>query len=164
MIDDVAQTDASLNPGNSGGPLVNSLGQAIGVNTATIASAQGLCFAVSSNIAGYIAGKIIMHGKVRRAYLGIGGQLVNLAERMIAANKLEKKTGVYVFEVVADQPVNNNEIKVGDIIVEFNRQPIGTVDDLHKQLNEKSMGHKAQMGVLRNGRKVFIEVVPAEMK
>ena len=106
----------------------------------------------------------IMHGKVRRAYLGIGGQLVNLAERMIAANKLEKKTGVYVFEVVADQPVNNNEIKVGDIIVEFNRQPIGTVDDLHKQLNEKSMGHKAQMGVLRNGRKVFIEVVPAEMK
>ncbi len=164
MIDDVIQTDASLNPGNSGGPLVNSLGLVIGVNTATIASAQGLCFAVSSNIAAYIAGKIIMHGKVKRAYLGIGGQLVNLTERMIAANKLEKKTGVYVFEVVADQPVYNNEIKVGDIIVEFNQKPIGTVDDLHKQLNEKSMERKMQMGVLRNGRKVLIEVIPGEMK
>lgn len=142
MIDDVIQTDASLNPGNSGGPLVNSLGQVIGVNTATIVSAQGLCFAVSSNIAEHIAGKIIMHGRVRRAYLGIAGQLVNLTERMIAANKLEKKTGVYVFEVLADQPVHNNEIKVGDIIVEFNHHAIGTVDDLHKQLNEKSMGRK----------------------
>jgi len=164
MIDDVIQTDASLNPGNSGGPLVNSMGQVIGVNTATIASAQGLCFAVSSNIAEYIAGKIIMHGKVRRAYLGIGGQVVNLTERMIAANKLERKTGVYVFEVIADQPVYNNEIKTGDIIVEFNHQPIGTVDDLHKQLNEKSMGEKIQIGVLRNGRKTLVEVIPGEMK
>jgi S1-C subfamily serine protease len=164
MIDDVIQTDASLNPGNSGGPLVNSLGQVIGVNTATIASAQGLCFAVSSNIAQYIAGKIIMHGKVKRAYLGIGGQLVRLTERMIAANKLEKKTGVYVFEVLADQPLSNNEILVGDIIVEFNRHPIASVDDLHKQLDEKSMGQKMQMGVLRKGRKVLIEVIPGEMK
>src|SRR5579863_5569793 len=104
MIDDVIQTDASLNPGNSGGPLVNSQGQVIGVNTATIASAQGLCFAVSSNIAKHIAGKIIMNGKVKRAYLGIGGQIVKLTERMIAANKLERKTGVYVFEIVPDQP------------------------------------------------------------
>jgi S1-C subfamily serine protease len=164
MIDDVIQTDASLNPGNSGGPLVNSLGQVIGVNTATIASAQGLCFAVSSNIAAYIAGKIIIHGKVRRAYLGIAGQLVNLTERMIAANKLEKKTGVYVFEVLADQPVQNNEIRIGDIIVEFNHYAIGTVDDLHKQLDEKSMGQKIQIGVLRNGRKALIDVIPGEMK
>ncbi len=164
MIDDVIQTDASLNPGNSGGPLVNSLGQVIGVNTATIASAQGLCFAVSSNIAKYIAGKLIMHGKVRRAYLGIGGQVINLTERMIAANKLEKKTGVYVFEVVADQPVYNNEIKNGDIIVEFNDCSIGTVDDLHKQLTEETMRQKVKMMVLRNGRKVLIEVIPGEMK
>jgi S1-C subfamily serine protease len=123
-----------------------------------------LCFAVSSNIAQYIAGKIIIHGKVKRAYLGIGGQLVRLTERMIAANKLEKKTGVYVFEVLADQPLNNNEILVGDIIVEFNHQPIASVDDLHKQLGEKSMGQKTLMGVLRNGRKVMIEVIPGEMK
>src|SRR5882672_7064456 len=99
LIDDIIQTDASLNPGNSGGPLVNSMGQVIGVNTATIASAQGLCFAVSSNLAAYVAGKLIMDGRVKRAYLGIAGQMVNLSERMIAANKLEKKTGVYVFEI-----------------------------------------------------------------
>jgi len=164
MIDDVIQTDASLNPGNSGGPLVNSLGQVIGVNTATIASAQGLCFAVSSNIAEYIAGKIIMHGKVKRAYLGIAGQVVNLTERMIAANRLEKKTGVYVFEVVPDQPVYNNEIQRGDILVEFNGQSIGTVDDLHRQLSEETLKQRIKMGVLRNGRKVMIEVVPGELK
>jgi S1-C subfamily serine protease len=164
MIDDVIQTDASLNPGNSGGPLVNSMGQVIGVNTATIASAQGLCFAVSSNLAAYIAGKLIMDGRVKRAYLGIAGQLVNLSERMIAANKLEKKTGVYVFEIVADQPVYNNEIRIGDIIVALQEKPIGTVDDLHKVLNEKLIGREAMLSVLRNGRKTDIKVVPGEIK
>jgi S1-C subfamily serine protease len=104
LIDDIIQTDASLNPGNSGGPLVNSLGQVIGVNTATIASAQGLCFAVSSNVAAFVAGKLIMEGRVKRAYLGIAGQVVNLTGRMVAANRLERKTGVYVYEVVPDQP------------------------------------------------------------
>jgi len=164
MIDDVIQTDASLNPGNSGGPLVNSMGQVIGVNTATIASAQGLCFAVSSNLAAYIAGKLIMDGRVKRAYLGIAGQLVNLSERMIAANKLEKKTGVYVFEIVADQPVYNNEIRIGDIIVALQEKPIGTIDDLHKVLNEKLIGREAMLSVLRNGRKTDIKVVPGEIK
>jgi len=164
MIDDIIQTDASLNPGNSGGPLVNSLGQVIGVNTATIASAQGLCFAVSSNLAAYVAGKLIMDGRVKRAYLGIAGQLVNLSERMIAANKLEKKTGVYVFEIIADQPAYNNEIRIGDIIVAFEGKPIGTVDDLHKTLNEKLIGHEAILSVLQNGRKTEIKVIPGEMK
>jgi S1-C subfamily serine protease len=164
MIDDVIQTDAALNPGNSGGPLVNSRGEVIGVNTATIMSAQGLCFAVSSNLARQIAGKIIMHGKVRRAYIGIGGQLVNLTERMIAVNKLQKKTGVYVFEVMADQPLYNNEIRVGDIIVEFDTHAIGTIDDLHKQLGENTSGKKTKMAVLRNGRKLEIDVIPGEMK
>src|SRR5580693_3293445 len=110
LIDDIIQTDASLNPGNSGGPLVNSLGQVIGVNTATISSAQGLCFAVSSNLAAFVAGKLIIDGRVKRAYLGIAGQSVNLTGRMIAANRLEKKTGVYVYEVVPDQPAYNNPI------------------------------------------------------
>jgi len=163
MIDDVIQTDASLNPGNSGGPLVNSLGQVIGVNTATIASAQGLCFAVSSNLAAYVAGKLIMDGKVKRAYLGIAGQLVNLSERMIAANKLEKKTGVYVFEIVNDQNVYNREIRIGDIIVTFRDKPIGSVDDLHKELNEKAIGREAITGVLRNGRRVDIKVIPGSL-
>jgi S1-C subfamily serine protease len=104
LIDDIIQTDASLNPGNSGGPLVNSLGQVIGVNTASITSAQGLCFAVSSNLAAFVAGKLIIDGRVKRAYLGIAGQVVNLTGRMVAANRLDKNTGVYVYEVVGDQP------------------------------------------------------------
>ncbi len=108
---------------------MNSSGLVIGVNTATIPSAQGLCFAVSSNLAAYVAGKLIMEGKVKRAWLGIAGQLVNLSERMIAANKLTKKTGVYIFEVMADQPAYNNEIRTGDILVAFNSVPVGSVDD-----------------------------------
>src|SRR6516225_7244604 len=158
MIDDVIQTDASLNPGNSGGPLVNSSGQVIGVNTATIASAQGLCFAVSSNLAAYVAGKLIMDGKVKRAYLGLAGQLVNLTERMIAANRLERKTGVYISEVDADIPVYNSELHRGDIIVGFNDHPIASLDDLHKQLNEQAIGVRAQVQVLRGGHKTTIAV------
>ncbi|HMH31977.1 MAG TPA: PDZ domain-containing protein, partial [Puia sp.] len=115
-------------------------------------------------LAAYIAGKLIMEGKVKRADLGIGGQLVNLSERMIAANKLEKKTGVYVFEIVADQPVYNNELRNGDIIVSFENKPIGSVDDLHKQLNEKMIGQEARISVLRNGRKTDIKVIPGELK
>ena len=164
LIDDVIQTDASLNPGNSGGPLVNSLGQVIGVNTATILSAQGLCFAVSSNLAAFVAGKLIMEGRVKRAYLGIAGQLVNLTDRMVAANKLEKRTGVYVYEIVPDQPVYNQELRTGDIIVGYDERPVGSVDELHKQLNEESIGRRARLDVLRGGRKTTINVIPAEMK
>ncbi len=164
LIDDVIQTDAALNPGNSGVPLVNSAGQVIGVNTATIASAQGLCFAVSSNLAAHVVGKLIMDGRVKRAYIGIAGQLVNLTGRMIGANKLDKKTGVYVYEIVPDQPVYNNELKVGDIVVEFNSVTVGSVDDLHKLLNETVIGKTVTIGVLRNGRKTIVKVIPGEMK
>ena len=164
LIDDVIQTDASLNPGNSGGPLVNSLGQVIGVNTATIPSAQGLCFAVSSNLAAFVAGQLIMSGRVRRAYLGIAGQLVNLTGRMIAANRLEKNTGVYVYEVVPDQPAYNQEILKGDIIVAFGGKAVGSVDELHKQLNQEVIGQSTALDVLRNGHKKTIRVVPAETK
>lgn len=164
LIDDIIQTDAALNPGNSGGPLVNSAGSVIGVNTATIPSAQGLCFAVSSNIASFVAGKIIMEGKVRRAYIGIAGQLVNLTERMIAANKLQRRTGVYVFEKIADADVNNYELRVGDIIVEFDGNPVGSVDDMHKLFSHEVIGKRKQLGVLREGHKRSIYVVPGEMK
>jgi S1-C subfamily serine protease len=164
MIDDVIQTDASLNPGNSGGPLVNSLGQVIGVNTATILNAQGLCFAVSSNLVARVAGKLIMEGRVKRAYLGIAGQLVNLSERMIGANRLEKRTGVYVFEILADQPVYNQELETGDIIISFASKPIGSVDDLHRELSEAVIDQPQLLGILRNGRQMEIKVVPSEMK
>ena len=164
LIDDIIQTDASLNPGNSGGPLVNSLGQVIGVNTATIASAQGLCFAVSSNLAAFVAGKLIMEGRVKRAYLGVAGQVVDLTGRMVAANRLEKRTGVYVYEVVADQPAYNNPIRTGDIIVSFNGKPVGSVDELHQQLTAGVIGQNVEMEVLRGGHKVPLRVIPGEMR
>lgn len=164
LIDDIIQTDASLNPGNSGGPLVNSLGQVIGVNTATIASAQGLCFAVSSNLAAFVAGRLIMEGRVKRAYLGVAGQVVNLTGRMIAANRLDRKTGVYVFEVVPDHPSYNNPIRTGDIIVSFNGKSVGTVDELHKLLSAEVIGEMMQMEVLRGGHKVPLHVIPGEMR
>ncbi|MFL5810332.1 MAG: S1C family serine protease, partial [Flavisolibacter sp.] len=164
LIDDIIQTDASLNPGNSGGPLVDSSGHVIGVNTATIPSGQGLCFAVSSNLSSYIAGKIIMEGRVRRAYIGIAGQMVNLTERMIASNKLQKRTGVYVFEKIADVNVYNNELRVGDIIVEFDGKPVSSIDDMHKLFSHEVIGTKKQMGVLREGHKQEIYIIPGEMK
>lgn len=164
LIDDVIQTDASLNPGNSGGPLVNSLGQVIGVNTAMIPRAHGICFAVSSNLAAHTAGQLIIHGKVKRAWLGIAGQLVNLTERMIAVNKLERKTGVYVFEIEPDAPPYNREIRTGDIIVGFDDRPVASVDDLHKLLHEKTIGQRIRLDVLRSGRKTAITVIPDELK
>jgi len=163
LIDDVIQTDAALNPGNSGGPLVNSSGYVIGVNTATVASAQGLCFAVSSNLSSFIAGKIIIDGRVKRAYLGIAGQMVNLTERMVAVNKLHHKTGVYIFEKVADANVYNNELRTGDILVEFDGKPVGSVDDLHKLLREEMSGVKKTASVLRNGHKTAVNVIPGLM-
>lgn len=164
LIDDIIQTDAALNPGNSGGPLVNSEGKVIGVNTAVISTAQGLCFAVSSNLATYVAGQLIMHGKVKRAQLGVAAQTLNLTQRMIGANNLKTKTGVYVFEILADADVYNNQFKLGDIIVEFEGKPVATVDNLHKYLNDEVIGKRITLSVLRNGRKESITVIPGELK
>ena len=163
LIDDVIQTDAALNPGNSGGPLVNSQGFVIGMNTAVIPSAQGLCFAVSSNLTAHVAGKLIIEGRVKRAHLGIAGQLVNLTERMIVANKLSSHTGVYVFDIIPDSPAYNNEIRIGDIIVEFKDKRVSSVDDLHKLLDEKVIGVRSEIAVLRGGRKTIIQVIPGEL-
>ncbi|MCB9013298.1 MAG: trypsin-like peptidase domain-containing protein [Bacteroidales bacterium] len=163
LIDDIIQTDAALNPGNSGGPLVNSEGRVIGVNTAVISAAQGLCFAVSSKLAGYIAGKLVMNGRVKRAQLGIAAQTVNLTQRMIGANQLKSKTGVYVFEIIRNKPYNNAELREGDIIVAFENRPVATVDNLHKYLDEDAIGKKISLQVLRGGRSTEIQAVPAEL-
>lgn len=163
MIDDVIQTDAALNPGNSGGPLVNSEGKVIGVNTAMIPNAQGLCFAVSSNLAAYIAGQLILNGKVKRAQLSVAAQPVNLTQRIIGANQLRSQTGVYVFEIVPNPKVNNSQLIVGDIIVEFDGKSVGTVDKLHKYLSEDVIGKKVELGVLRSGHKQTITVIPGEL-
>jgi S1-C subfamily serine protease len=164
LIDDIIQTDAALNPGNSGGPLVNAAGSVIGVNTAIVPSAQGLCFAVSSNIAAYVAGQLIMYGKVKRGQLGIAAQKVNLTSRMIGANGLKTKTGVYVFEIVPDGGIYNRQLRLGDIIVAFNGKPVATIDHLHKALNEQTIGKTVILSVLRGGRKQDVMVIPAELR
>jgi S1-C subfamily serine protease len=164
LIDDIIQTDAALNPGNSGGPLMNSEGKVIGVNTAVIASAQGLCFAVSSNLAGYVTGQLIMNGKVKRAHLGIAAQPVKLSPRMIGANQLKTKTGIYVFDILSDVNAFNSNLKIGDIIVEFEGKQVATVDNLHKYLNEGVIGKRSTISVLREGRKQMIIVIPGELK
>jgi S1-C subfamily serine protease len=164
LIDDIIQTDAALNPGNSGGPLVNSEGKVIGVNTAMIPEAQGLCFAVSANLAAYAGGQLIMHGRVKRAQLGLAAQPVNLTQRIIGANHLTTKTGVYVYEISKLSGILNKHLDVGDIIVEFEGRPVATVDNLHKYLNEDVIGKTIILGILRGGRKQNITVIPGELK
>lgn len=164
LIDDVIQTDAALNPGNSGGPLVNSNGDVIGVNTAVILPAQGICFAVSSNLTALVAGKLIMNGRVRRGYLGISGQLINLTERIKQYNQLSVRTGIMIVSVEPDGIAGNGDLQQGDIIVGFNDQPVASVDDLHRLLTDDTIGQQIQMTVLRENRKQEIMVTPGEMK
>ena len=164
LIDDVIQTDAALNPGNSGGPLLNSNGDVIGVNTAVILPAQGICFAVSSNLAAFVAGKLILEGRVRRGYLGIAGQLINLTERIKQYNQLLAKTGVMVASVEADGVAGNGELLPGDIIVGFNGQSVATVDDLHRLLTDDTIGRRVQLTVLRDNRQKGIMVTPGEIR
>lgn len=160
LIDDVIQTDAALNPGNSGGPLLNSNGDVIGVNTAIISSAQGICFAVSSNLAGYIAGQIIMKGKVTRALIGIAGQTVRLSNRMREYNRLTNQTGVFVFEVMRINALNHRRIRYGDIIVKFNDKNVETIDSLFKHLTKETIGTPVQIGLLREGKLMTELIVP----
>ncbi|HEX2617722.1 MAG TPA: trypsin-like peptidase domain-containing protein [Flavobacteriales bacterium] len=163
LIDDVVQTDASLNPGNSGGPLIGSHGEVIGVNTAIFTSAQGLCFAVAGTLAVRTVADLILKGRVRRAFLGIGGQPVKLTERMKAANRLTRGQGVYVFEVHPTNGLDNAALRVGDIIVGFNARAVGSVDDLHLSLTEEQIGKAVTLRVLRGGQAVDIEVRPGEL-
>lgn len=163
LIDDVIQTDAALNPGNSGGPLVDANGDVIGVNTAVILPAQGLCFAVSSNLAAFVAGKLIMHGRVRRGYLGIAGQLINLTERIKLYNQLTTKTGVIVASVEVDGVAGNSQLHQGDIIVGFDGQPVATMDDLHRLLTDETIGKRMPMSVLRENRQISLYVIPGEL-
>jgi S1-C subfamily serine protease len=164
LIDDVIQTDASLNPGNSGGPLLNSFGEVIGVNTAIIASGQGLCFAVASNLAEYIVGKLIIDGKVRRGVIGIAGQTVRFNPRVIQRFQLEVKSGVQIQQIEAKSAAYNSELNNGDIIVGLNTSKINSIDDLHKLLDEKSIGQAIQLEILRQGKKEKVRVIPAELK
>jgi S1-C subfamily serine protease len=164
LIDNVIQTDAALNPGNSGGPLVNSHGQVIGINTAIILPAQGICFAVASNTAQYVVGKLLTEGKVRRGYLGIGGQVVNLHQRVIAFNKLSVRSGILVQSIEPDSPAFNHDLLNGDVIIGFDHQPVSNIDQLHRVLDEKTIGRKSVLSILRSGKLKEVKVIPGELQ
>jgi S1-C subfamily serine protease len=164
LIDDVIQTDAALNPGNSGGPLVDSFGQVIGVNTAVILPAQGLCFAVASNLAKFVVGKLILEGRVRRGMLGIGAQAVPLPAKWLNALEVPTKGGIQVQGVESGGAADKAGLKAGDIIVQFEGKPVDSIDALHKVLDEASIGRSINLWVLRDGNLKSMVAVPAEMR
>jgi S1-C subfamily serine protease len=163
LIDDVIQTDAALNPGNSGGPLVNSNGQVIGVNTAVILPAQGLCFAVSSNLAQFVVGKLILEGRVRRGFLGISAQAVSLPVKITDTLQLPTKGGILIQQVEPGGSAQQGGMLNGDVMVQFEGKPIDSIDDLHKALDEQSIGRLCSAWVLRNGALKKIDLTPKEM-
>jgi S1-C subfamily serine protease len=162
LIDNVIQTDAALNPGNSGGPLVNSAGEVIGVNTAMIRPAQGICFAIASNTARLVAGWLIRDGRIRRSYIGVAGQNVPLHRRVVRFYNLPLETGVLVVSVEKASPAERAGLREGDLIVAFNERPIGTIHDLHKILVGEQIGVPANLLVIRHTEKLELSILPAE--
>jgi S1-C subfamily serine protease len=162
LIDNIIQTDAALNPGNSGGPLVTSHGEVIGVNTAVIMSAQGICFAVPINTAKMIIGTLIRDGKVRRGYIGIGGQNVPLPRRVVLFHELSLEGGVLVISTEENSPAQKAGLQEGDVIVGINQQPIANIDDLHKLLTHDQVGVRSQLTILRRSQKLVVDIVPEE--
>lgn len=162
LIDDVIQTDAALNPGNSGGPLVNSRGHVIGINTATIMGAQGLCFAVASNTAEYVLTQILSHGRVRRGVLGIVAEHVVLPQRVRHSLGLNQAGAIGIRSVQANGPAESAGIKAGDIMIALDDVAIAGVDDVSRVLDAKHINQKAIATVLRNGEKLDFAIVPEE--
>ena len=162
LIDNIIQTDAALNPGNSGGPLVNSRGEVIGVNTAMILAAQGICFAIAINTAKIVAGALIKEGRIRRSYIGLGGQNVTLHRRLVRFFRLPLESGVLVVSVEENSPAQKAGLVEGDIIIAFDRHPIAGIDDLHKWLTEEKVGVKTELTVIRRTEKMVLEIVPEE--
>jgi S1-C subfamily serine protease len=162
LISDVIQTDAALNPGNSGGPLVNSRGEVIGVNTAVIMGAQGICFSVASNTAQHVLTQILQHGRVRRARLGIAGDQVRLPQRLKAATGLRQDAGVRVVEIQPGSPAAAGRLEPGDVIVGVDRETVTGVDDIARVLDGTKIDERVTVHVLRDGRLVTFEIVPTE--
>jgi S1-C subfamily serine protease len=163
LMDEIIQTDAALNPGNSGGPLLNSAGEVIGVNTAVILPAQGICFAIASNTARFVTGWLIKDGYIRRSSIGVAGQNVPLHPRVVRFHKLPNDRGVLVMEVEPGSPAAITGLQKGDTIVGFKGQPISTVDDLHKNLVASEIGVPSPLMFLRGTEKLFRMVVPREL-
>lgn len=164
LIEDVIQTDASLNPGNSGGPLVSSDGQVIGVNTATIMGAQGLCFAIGINTAKFVASRLLTQGRILRAYIGVEAQTVPLHRRIVRFYDLPKETGVMVIGVENASPAQRAGLHEGDVIIAFDGQPTAGVDDLHRLLTDAQVGAQTSLIIVRRTERLELAIVPQESK
>lgn len=162
VMDDIIQTDASLNPGNSGGPLVTSSGEVIGINTAMILPAQGLCFAIASNTARFVASRLIRDGRIRRGYIGIGGQNTPIPRAIARAHHLAVSSGVVVGSVEPNSPAAAAGVKDGDVIIAFDGEPVTGIDDLLRLLTSERIGSPAVIVLLRDAHRRQITVVPAE--
>ena len=164
LIDDVIQTDAALNPGNSGGPLVDSAGRVIGVNTATILPAQGICFAIGINTAKFVASRLLRDGRIRRGFIGVSAQTVPIHRRVVRFYDLPNETGAMVLSVEENSPAKRAGLREGDIVVELGGQAVAGVDDFHRLLTDVRVGVGSGITVLRYTEKLELKIAPEEAK
>ena len=162
LMDDIIQTDAALNPGNSGGPLVNARGEVIGVNTAVISGAQGLCFAIAANTAQFVVGRLIRDGRIRRSYVGVAGQNTPIARQIVRFYNLPASSGILVVTIEPDSPAARSTLREGDIIVALDGHDVSGIDQLHRLLTEDRIGKTTTLTVIRQTQKLEIDVTPAE--
>jgi S1-C subfamily serine protease len=164
LIEDVIQTDAALNPGNSGGPLVSSRGEVIGINTAIIAGAQGICFAVASNTAQFVLSEMLQHGRVRRAFIGVAAQTVAVPRRHARGAEIENATGAMITAAEPGKPADVAGLMSYDVVVRLDGQPVAGVDDLIRLLNGERIGRQIKAEVLRRGQLRAFDVTPTERR
>jgi S1-C subfamily serine protease len=164
LIDNVIQTDAALNPGNSGGPLVNSRGEVIGINTAIILPAQGICFAIAVNTAKFVAMRLLRDGRVRRSFLGVGGQNVAIPRALARQLNLAAASGVLVLTVENDSPAQRAGLQEGDVMIALDGKAIKGIDDLHTLLTDEKIGVASQLTIIRRTAKMILPVIPAESR
>ena len=160
LIEDVIQTDASLNPGNSGGPLVDSSGRVVGVNTATILPAQGICFAIGINTAKFVASRILRDGRIQRSYVGVSAQTVPLHRRIVRYYDLPSETGAVLLSIEANSPAQRAGLREGDVIISLADQSVSGVDDLHRILSDVRPAAKTPVTIIRSTEKIKIAIIP----
>lgn len=162
LMDDIVQTDAALNPGNSGGPLVNSRGEVIGVNTAMILPAQGICFAIAAGTARHVATQLIAYGRVRRSVIGVAGQNVVLPQRLVRELDLLQTSAILVMGVEPGKPAQQAGVEEGDLIVGIDDRILTSIDDLHKQLTDSRVGVSCRLQLVRDETRLEVNIIPAE--